>query len=426
MNNPYHILMLLENNPYPSDTRVRLESRALADAGYGVAVICPKEGEQPWQETVEGVDVYRYPAPPEADGLVAYLLEYGYSLLVAFIMTWYVFLRRGFKIIHSHNPPDIYVFIALFFKLFGKRYVFDHHDLSPEVYQARQESNGNPLVYNALVAVEKLSCRVASHVIATNESYKRLEVERSGISPDKVTVVRNAPDFSRLSVLDPDPELKRDGKTLIGYVGVMGYQDGLDYLLRALRHLAVDLDRPDFVCYFLGSGAELDNLKQLASDLGLADNVVFPGWLNGEQLSRYLSSMDICVDPDPSNPFNDRSTMIKMMEYMAFGKPIVAFALPEHRFTSQEAALYVADNNELDFAKAIARLMDDPELCAEMGKLGQARIAEELNWECSAANLVGVYNALFAGQSVPTKDARPTKDNLSQNKLDGVSKHSLI
>jgi len=401
--NSYHILMLLENNPYPQDTRVRLEARALADAGYRVAIICPVEKPQPWQESLNGVDVYRYPAPPEFDGFFGYMLEYGYSLVTIFFLTWYVYFRRGFEIIHSHNPPDIFVFVALVFKLLGKRYVFDHHDLSPEVYQARQEGDGYAIVHKALIAVEKLSCRVATHVIATNESYKQLDVERSGISPEKVTIVRNAPDFSRLTVLEPDPELTKSGKTLIGYVGVMGYQDGLDYLLRALHHLAVDLKRPDFICYFLGSGAELENLKQLAVELGIGENVVFPGWLNGAELSRYLSSMDICVDPDPSNPFNDRSTMIKMMEYMAFGKPIVAFDLPEHRFTAHDAALYVADNNELEFAKAIERLMVNPALCAEMKQLGRARIADELNWECSAANLIGVYRKLLETDIISPK-----------------------
>ena len=401
--NSYHVLMLLENNPYPQDTRVRLEALALADAGYQVAVICPVKKPQSWQETLDGVDVYRYPAPPEADGFLGYILEYGYSLVTVFFLTWYVYFRRGFEIIHSHNPPDIFVFVAIVFKLLGKRYVFDHHDLSPEVYQAKQDGDGNAMVHKALIALEKLSCRVATHVIATNESYKRLDIERSGISPDKVTIVRNAPDFSRLTLLEPDPELTKSGKTLIGYVGIMGFQDGLDYLLRALHHLVVDLNRPDFVCYFLGDGAEVDNLKQLAEELGLSENVVFPGWLNGAELSRYLSSMDICVDPDPSNPFNDRSTMIKMMEYMAFGKPIVAFDLPEHRYTAQDAAIYVADNNELEFAKAIVRLMDDPALCAEMKQLGLARIADELNWENSAANLIGAYRKLLATDVVPKK-----------------------
>lgn len=424
--NSYHILMLLENNPYPSDTRVRMEARSLADAGYRVAVICPRENEQPWQETLSGVDVYRYPAPPESNTPVGYLFEYGYSLIVVFMLTWYVFFRRGFEIIHSHNPPDIFVFIALVFKLLGKRYVFDHHDLSPEVYRARQEGDGNALIHNALIAVEKLSCRVASHVIATNESYKQLEIERSGISPDKVTIVRNAPDFSRLTLLEPDPELVRSGKTLIGYAGVMGYQDGLDYLLRALKHLAVDLERPDFICYFLGSGAELENLKQLAAELGITENVVFAGWLNGAELSRHLSSMDICVDPDPSNPFNDRSTMIKMMEYMAFGKPIVAFDLPEHRYTAQEAALYVADNNELEFARAIERLMDDPKLCAEMSQFGQARIAEGLNWECSAANLISVYDSLLPDAATLPDGNTPSDGTNTRNKQDGTSKQSLI
>lgn len=392
------VLMLLENNPYPQDGRVRREAQALIEAGYRVSVICPKSKGQPWQEIVDGVRAYRYPAPPEARSFLGYLWEYGYSLIAAFILSLFVFLRDGFDIMHAHNPPDTFVFVAAPYKLFGKRFVFDHHDLSPENYFARFGGSGNTAVYQILVWLEMLTCKVADHVIATNESYKAMEMERGDVPQEQISIVRNGPDLNHLQLTEPDPALRAKADTIIGYVGEMGVQDGIDYLLRALVHLVQDLGRTDFFCVIIGTGEAWDSLRKLNTQLGLDDYVWFTGRVSDADLIRYLSTADICVDPDPSNPFNDRCTMIKMTEYMALGKPIVAFDLPEHRFTAQAGALYVRPNDELEFARALAKLMDDPDCRHTMGSFGRRRIETELAWCYSVPHLLKAYRSLSGGR----------------------------
>ncbi len=393
------VLMLLENNPYPQDGRVCREARALAAAGYRVSVVCPMHPGQPWREMLDGVRVYRFPAPPAANGFWGYLWEYGYSMVATFVLSLFIFLREGFDVVHTHNPPDTFFFVAACYKLLGKRFVYDHHDLAPELYYARFGGNGNRLVYRALVLFEKLSCRLADHVIATNQSYKAVEMQRGRVPEERITIVRNGPDLNGLRPVEPDPELRGMGKAIIGYVGVMGFQDGIDHLLRAFRHLIHDLGRSDFFCVLVGAGDALLGLKSLAEQLGLADHVSFVGWVEYTEVARYLSTADICVAPEPSNPYNDRSTMIKMMEYMAFGKPIVAFDLPEHRVTAQGAALYARPNDEFDLAQQIATLMDDPQQRREMGRLGKQRVETELAWSYQKEHLLAVYEALDAVRS---------------------------
>ncbi len=388
--------MLLENQPYPQDGRVRRESFALAEAGYQVTVICPRDGDQPRSETVNGVRVIRYPHPPAGNGLVGYLVEYGYATAISFLLSLWVAIRGGFDVVHSHNPPDTMFVIGAFFKLFGKRYVFDHHDLSPEMYNARFGGNGNKLVFRALVLIERLSCIVADEVIATNESYREIEMRRDKVSPNHITIVRNGPELGRIKIVDPDPELKAMHKTIIGYVGIMGYQDGVDYLIRAFHHLVHELKRTDFYAVLVGTGDAWHDLRKLTTKLDLDDYVHFTGTISDADLRRYLSSADICVDPDPSNPFNDRSTMIKVTEFMALSKPIVAFDLTENRFTAQQAAVFVSANDEHAFARALADLMDDPERQVRMGAFGRRRIEESLAWVHWSPKLLDVYESLFA------------------------------
>src|SRR3989442_3690714 len=390
------VLMLVENNPYPQDYRVRREAMALADAGYQVTVISPAESGQPWREIIDGVRVYRYPAPRAASGFMGYLLEYGYSTVAMFILSLLVYLREGFDVIHAANPPDTLVFVAAGYKLLGKRFVYDHHDLAPELYRARSAGRGNHLIHLALLGLEKLSLRYADHVIATNQSYRAMEMERGGVPAERITIVRNGPELNSRPLAEPDPGLRQRGRTIIGYVGIMGFQDGVDYLLRALHHLVHDLERTDFLCVLIGGfGRAPPTLKQLATQLGLHDYVWFTGVGSDADLLRYIASADICVDPDPSNPFNDRSTMIKMLEYMAQGKPIVAFDLPEHRFTAQAAAMYVRPNDDLAFASALAQLMDDPARRQAMGVFGRWRVKTELAWHYSAQDLVEAYRRLL-------------------------------
>ena len=337
------VLMLLENSIFPHDPRVFAEAAALTGAGYQVTVICPAIPGQPLHEVLNAVRVYRFPFRTSGNGFLGYLWEYGYSMAATFILSFIVFARHGFDVVHANNPPDTFVFIAALYKLFGVRFVFDHHDLAPEMYNARFVSRSRRLIYRALVSLEKLSCRLADHVIATNESYKAMEMQRGRVPAERITIVRNGPDLDRVRIVEPDPGLRRRAQTIIGYMGAMGVQDGVDYLLRALRHLIHDLRRKDFFCVLIGPEDPAVGLPALITELGLEEYVWRTGYIPHADLLRYLSTADICVDPDPSNPFNDRCTMTKMMVYMALAKPIVAFDLPDRVTITSHAPVPVKD-----------------------------------------------------------------------------------
>ena len=391
------VLMLVENSSYPGDYRVRKEANALYAAGYGVAVICPSQPGLAWREVVDGVLVYRYPAPPGGRSFLGYCWEYTYSLIATFLLSLLVWLYPGFDIIHAANPPDTTCLMAAFYKLFGKRFVYDQHDLAPELYYARFGGKGNSLVYRALVWLERLSCRLADHVIATNQSFKSVEMQRGHVPEARITVVRNGPDLKHWSPGKIVQELKQQDKTLIAYMGIIEIQDGVDYLLRALRHLMTDLGRSDFRCVIIGDGGALPKLKHQSTHLGLTGFVSFTGWLERQEIPSYLSCADICVAPEPSNALNDRSTVIKIMEYMAVARPVVAFDLPEHRVTAQNAAIYARANNELDLARKIASLMDDRQKRMKMGKIGRQRIESELAWSHQQKYLLEAYESISTG-----------------------------
>lgn len=388
------VLMLLENNCFPQDVRVRNEANALTEAGYQVSVICPTRPGMAKRELVKGVAVYRFAQPPEANGLVGYLWEYGYSMLAAFVLSLVVYFERGFDIIHAHNPPDTFVTLAALYKLLGKQFVFDHHDLAPEMYFARFGGVGNRRVHSMLLFFEKLSCRLADQVIATNQSYRQLQIERDGVPASRITVVRNGPDLERFRPVAVDPALQRAGKTTLCYVGEMGFHDGVDYLLRALNKLIYELGREDVYCLLVGAGDAWPSLRALATELKLDNYVNFTGRVKPDEVVRYLSAADICIAPEPSNSYNDRSTMIKIAEYMAMSKPIVAFDLPEHRVTAQGAALYASANNVLELARQMVRLMDDPTMRQQMGKAGRERVETALAWPFQARELVRAYEQL--------------------------------
>ncbi len=386
--------MLLENNPYPNDLRVRREANSLVAAGFQVTVISPGKRSLDRYEIVDGVHVYRFLAPPPGDGFLGYLWEYGWSLFSSFYLAMWVFLRRGFDVIHAHNPPDLFVLIAICYRIFGVKFVFDHHDLSPEMYYSRFRGGGNRLVHNTLVFFERLSCRFANQIISTNESYRKVVLERSNIAPEIVTIVRNGADLNHVKLLPPDPELRKKASTILGFVGVMGQQDGVDYFIRALNYLVNELGRTDVFAVIVGTGEAVPSLKKLTTKLGLNNRVWFTGRVSDEDMLRFLSTADICVDPDPYDPFNDRSTMIKMMDYMALGKPIVAFDLTEHRASADDAALYSRHNDEQDFANNIAILIDNPELREKMGACGRQRMEDFLGWHHQEENLLEVYAKL--------------------------------
>ena len=396
-----HILMFLGNNPYPLDTRVHPEALALVKAGFDVSVISPKAQGQSYFEELEGVKAYRYPAAPEFESVFGYLIEYGVSFIGTLIYTFYILFRHGFDVIHAHNPPDIFVLIAYLFKPLNKRFVFDHHDLSVDLYDARSGGNGNPLIKSVLNWFEKRTCQLADLIITTNGSYKRLNVERHHVSEGKVKIVRNGANLNRLQIVEKHPDFAKMNKTILGFVGGMGKQDGVDYLIKAVNYLRHNLKRTDFYCVLVGGGAEEQTLKQLVQEYELDEFVEFVGVLGGFDLCQYYSSMDICIDPDPLNSFNNHSTMIKMMEYMAFGKPIVAFDLHEHRVSAQDAAIYVPDNDWSEMAKVIEHLMDNPELQEKMGKYGRNRVLNSLTWEHSGAKLIEAYQYLFPNVPLP-------------------------
>ncbi len=392
------VLMLLENSTYPVDPRVRQEAKTLSEAGYQVSVICPRATNQPWCENDNGVSIFRYPSL-QAQGFLGYILEYSYSLAAMSILSLIVWVYSGFDVIHAANPPDSAVFIALFYKLFGKRFVFDHHDIAPEMYLVRYKNKGSQVVYRILVWLEKTSCRFADHVIATNQSHKNVEMQRGLVPEDHITIVRNGPAMACLNLARPDTCSREKEKVVFGYIGVIGPQDGLDYLLRALQLLNTVLQRDDFSCMIIGEGSALAELKIQAKHLGLLQYVSFTGFLPQAEALKRLSTVDICVDPDPSNIYNDRCTMIKLMEYMALGKPIVAFDLPEHHVTAGDAALYARPNEELDFARQIMTLMDDCQHRAKMGQIGMKRVENELAWSYQAQKLLDAY-ALVRNTSV--------------------------
>ena len=395
-----NILMLVENNSYPGDTRVRREALALVDAGFNVTVIAPKSLGQAKRDVVDGVSVYRYPEPTERDSFWGFVWEFLYSTIAAFFVSFSVWRREGFDVIHAHNPPDTLFAIGLFYKLFGKKFVFDHHDLGPELYMARSGGNGNKLVYKVLLLLEKWTFKTSDLVIATNESYKKIAMDRGGVKESHIEIVRNGPPLSFLTYAQPYPELVNSSNTVFGYAGSIGIQDGLDYLIEALHYLKNDLKRDDFLTIIMGDGDDIPRIKSMTSKYGLEDHVQFTGWLQKDKLLRYMASIDIGVDPDPSNNFNDRCTMIKMTEYMAFAKPIVAFDLPEHRFTSKEAAIYVPDNNIENFAKALELLMDDPAERDRMGKIGKERVEREIAWEYSIPNWCQLMKSCLTSKQI--------------------------
>ncbi len=387
------VLILVENLPSPFDRRVWQEATALRDAGWTVSIVCPTgKGYEKRYEEIDGIAIHRYRLPVEASGALGYALEYAVALACTFALSWRVLFTRGFDVIHACNPPDLFFLIGGFFKLLGKKFLFDHHDLNPELYEAK--FGRRDFFYRLMVAFERLTFRTADVSIATNESYKRIAVERGGMDPQRVFVVRSGPSLERMKILPPEPALKRGRKHLVGYVGVMGRQEGIDYLLQAARHIVVERGRTDVHFGLVGGGTSLDEMKALARELGVADHVTFTGRVPDAQLLAMLNTADVCVNPDVANEMNDKSTMNKIMEYMALGKPIVQFDLTEGRFSARDASLYATKNDARDMAERILELLDDPGRRARMGAYGRARVENELEWRYEVPKLLAAYESL--------------------------------
>jgi glycosyltransferase involved in cell wall biosynthesis len=388
------VLILVENLPSPFDRRVWQEATTLRDAGYAVSIICPAgKGYEKKYEVIESIHIWRYRLPAEGEGALGYLIEYSAALAWSVLLTWKVLFKRGFDVIHACNPPDLFFLIGGFFKLFGKKFLFDHHDANPELYEAK--FGRRDLLWKFMLWLEKITFRCADVSIATNESYRRIAIERGGMAPERVFVVRSGPSLERLKILPPDERLKRGRRYLVGYVGVMGRQEGIDYLLRAAAHLVHDLRRADVHFGVVGSGTALDEMKALAKELGVADYVTFTGRVSDAQLLAVLNTADVCVNPDVANDMNDISTMNKVVEYMALGKPMVQFDLTEGRYSAQQASLYARRNDAFDLAMKITELLDDPQKRAQMGAFGRRRVERELEWRYEAPKLLAAYDALW-------------------------------
>ena len=389
------ILFIVENLPSPFDRRVWQEATTLHQNGYQVAIICPTgKGYEEKYECLDGIHIYRHPLPPEAEGALGYALEYGVALYWEFYLSFKVLFSHGFDAIHACNPPDLIFLVGGFFKFFfHKKFLFDHHDINPELYEAK--FGRRDFFYRLMLLCERLTFKTADRSIATNESYKQIAIERGGMHPDKVTVVRSGPKLDRLKIIEPVLALKKGRKHLVGYVGVMGKQEGIDYLLRALHYIVEHKNRTDVHFGLVGGGTELTSLQAYAKALGVEDYVTFTGRVSDQQMLEMLNTADVCVNPDVANEMNDKSTMNKIMEYMALAKPIVQFDLSEGRFSAQEASLYARRNDTKDLAEKILLLLDDQVKRKAMGDFGRNRIITELEWNYEEPKLLEAYRLLF-------------------------------
>lgn len=388
------ILILIEDGSFLLDNRVRREAATLTKTGYEVMVICPRYSGENRHDLDGDVHVYRYDKWKFGD----HLGEYSSSLIKGFWLTWRVWMRHGFDCIQACNPPDLWFLVAAVFKLlFGVKFVFDHHDVCPELYLSRFNGNSKSPGYRVMLLLEQMTFRLSNGVISTNESYKKIAMKRGGIPEEYVRVVRNGPDLNKLRILPPDPEIKSRDRFLVGYIGNMNPQDGVHHLLLAAREIIHDFRRKGFYFVFIGKGDSFDDLMAKKSEWGLDDYVWFTGRISDDEVSRILSSCDVGVQPDPKNPLNDVSTMNKVMEYMAFGKPVVAYDLVETRYSCADCALYAEPNSIEDLARKIMVLADNEEMRLEMGNKGRKRVENVLAWKHSEHNLIDFYDLVLNG-----------------------------
>jgi len=390
------ILIIVENLPVPFDTRVWQEATTLAANGYTVSVICPMgKGYTLEEETLDGVHIFRHRLPAEGNGALGYFREYGSALKEELRLAKKVYREIGFDVIHGCNPPDDIYMVASFFKRCGVRYVFDHHDICPELFEAKFGTTKG-LLYKSQVWLERQTYRHCTFAFVTNESYRKIAIERDKMPPERVIVLRSGPRLERMRILPPDPSIRRGFPYMVGYVGVIGQQEGIEYILQAAQYIKAHGN--NVFWGIVGGGPHWAALKKQAHEMGLDDCVEFTGRVDDETMLRYLNTADVCVNSDTWNAMNDKSTMNKILEYMALGKPIVQFDLTEGRFSAQEASLYAARNDAVDMAKKIQELLADPERREKMGSFGRSRILNELSWEKTSKALLDGYEKFFTGQ----------------------------
>lgn len=392
------ILIIVENLPVPFDRRVWQEANSLKNEGYEISVICPKgKGYEKKFEIIDDIYIYRHSLPFEAKRALGYFLEYTCALFWEFVLSLKVYFERGFDVIHACNPPDLIFLIALFYKiLLKKKFIFDHHDLNPELWLAK--GGKKDIFYKLLLLVEKFTFMTADISIATNESYKDIAVLRGGMKEEDVFIVRSSPIISKFESLipeSPDESIKNGKEYMVGYVGVMGKQDGVDYLLRAIDFIVNRRKRKNVFFVIIGNGPEWNYSVNLSKELRIDNFVSFTGRIPDKEMIEYLYACDICVNPDVVNDFNDKSTMNKIIEYMILGKPIVQFNMREGRYSADAASLYAKANDEIDFAKKILILLDNEPLGKSMGEIGKKRVKDKFSWKNSEKVLLKAYNYLF-------------------------------
>lgn len=416
------VLIIVQNLPVPLDRRVWLECRALRAAGYQVCVICPKGPEDPSYEQLEGVHLYKYRGAPPTRGALSYVLEFLYCWMRTALLSVKVRLRHGFDIIQACNPPDTYWLLAWLWRPFGARYVFDHHDLNPELFLSRfgePRGLGGKAQLSGLHWLERRNFRAAHHVISTNESYRGIAVRRGGVQPSDTTVVRSGPDTSVMRPVHGVPELRRGAEHLLVYLGIMGPQDGIDVLLRSMRELVKSGGRDDAHLCLLGFGDMLEPMQRLAVELDIDEYVTFTGAADRKMLAEYLSTARLGLCPDVKTPLNDLSTHNKVMEYMAYALPVVAFDLAETSVTAQDCASYVPSGDVDSFAGAINDLLKDDTTRVDMSRRARERCVSVLDWRPQAQAYIGVYDRLTgtpgraraeqarrSGQHGPDRDRR--------------------
>ena len=389
------ILIIVENLPVPFDTRVWQEATTLAANGYTVSVISPKgKGYDKSEELLDGVHIYRHELPVEGNGAIGYLQEYSYVLKEELRLAKKAYQEVGFDVIHGCNPPDDIFLVANHFKKYGVKYVFDHHDICPELFEAKFGHKSGPLYWSQLF-FERQTYKHCTFAFVTNESYKKIAIERGGMDPEKVIVLRSGPKLERMQIIPPVESIKRGYPYMVGYVGVIGQQEGIEYILEAAKYTK---EHENNVFWgIVGGGPHLEALRKQAHDMGLDDCLEFTGRAPDRQLLEYLNTADVCVNSDEYNSMNDKSTMNKILEYMALAKPIVQFDLTEGRYSAQEASVYAKRNDAIDMAQKIQELLRDPEKRRQMGEFGRARVVNELSWEHTSKALLEGYEKFFTG-----------------------------
>ncbi len=397
------VLIIVENLTMPVDRRVWTEARSLRDAGYTVSVICPKGGRHTQSyELLDGIHVFRHPLPIEADGALGYLFEYTWSLIWEFALSIKVYFKVGFDVVQACNPPDLIFIVGAFWKyLFRMPFIFDHHDINPELYEAKYKKRGP--FYKLLLFLERLTFHASDVVIATNEAFRDVALERGGMDPERVFIVRSIPDLSRFKRVQPNERLCNGRKFVAGYVGIMGAQDGVDHLIRAMGELVHVNGRRDVQCVIVGTGTEVPNLERLISALDLDQYVTMTGFQSSESHIASLSTFDIGVIPDPKNPFNDKISMNKVFEYMTLGIPFAGYDLDAVRRTAEGAALYAGGNDPKSLAAAMEALLDDDELRRNVAREGRKRAKALLKWENERARLLAAYDRALSGQRKPLR-----------------------